>query len=133
MGELVPLVDPLPAELAVTVGARLRPSTFFAAEVLRPSVVDVSDDPERIQHFQAPEGALAFYVPEREPALGPDGQLDVAVFRPLDQNERPKSVDAAGGAGGAGAFRVLASWRRRWKTPGSWRGTRRSWGTWPST
>ena len=79
MGELVPLVDPLPAELAVTVGARLRPSTFFADEVLRPSVVDVSDDPERIQHFQAPEGALAFYVPGLGPALGPAGQLDVAA------------------------------------------------------
>ena len=108
MGELVPLVDPLPAELAVTVGARLRPSTFFADEVLRPSVVDVADDPERIQHFQAPEGALAFYVPGLGPALGPDGQLDVAVFRPLDQHQKPKPVDAGGGAGGgAGTFRVL--------------------------
>ena len=112
MGELVPLVDPLPAELAVTVGARLRPLTFFVAEVLRPSVVDVSDDPERIQHFQAPEGALAFYVPERGPergpALGPDGQLDVAVFRPLNPTTQlPTPAYAGGGVAGGDTFRVL--------------------------
>lgn len=108
MGEIVPLVNPLPAELAVTIGVRLRPSTFFAAETLGASAVDVSDDPERIQHFQAPEGALAFYVDEPLLALGPDGHLDVAVFRPLDVGEKPAGASVVDGADRrAASFRVL--------------------------
>lgn len=110
MGEIVPLVNPLPAELAVTIGVRLRPSTFFAAETLGASAVDVSDDPERIQHFQAPEGALAFYVDEPllAPAAGPNRHLDVTVFRPLDAAESPKPASVVVGANRTPAsFRVL--------------------------
>ena len=63
MGEIVPLVNPLPAELAVTIGVRLRPSTFFAAETLGASAVDVSDD-RADPALSGAEGALAFYVDE---------------------------------------------------------------------
>ena len=104
MGEIVPLVNPLPAELAVTIEVRLRPSTLPPKPLARRRSTCRTTDGSST--FRRPRAHLRFMSTNRRWRRG---RTDIWMLQPgrlTLPNRRPASV-VVGDDRRAARFRVL--------------------------